>query len=166
MPTPKSADLRLVAFDLEDLAVVSAHLQDAVLQVADMAYLPKARRFAALLNRFDWAAAVASGATPADSIRRRHKPYVRRRTALRFERVTGAKLAGIDRGKPRGVLELLAIQFEETSPPAGRVTLVFAGGGAVRLEVECLEAEMQDLGAAWATRRKPAHADAGPESDG
>jgi hypothetical protein len=149
-------DLKLLALDAEDLAVISCHLQDAVLQVGDMAYLPHEHRFAAIANRFDWAAATgAGGGAPT---------LERRRTGLRFDRVLEAKLQGIDLKAKRQVLELLAIQFEESERPGGFITLVFAGGGAVRLRVECIEAEMRDLGAAWSTRRRPEHPDSGPAS--
>jgi hypothetical protein len=147
------ADLKLLALDAEDLAVISAHLQDAVLQVADIVYQRSERRFVAMANRFDWEAAVgAAGSKPSCE---------RRRAALRFERVLDAKLQGIDLKAKRQVLSLLAVQFQEKDAPSGFVTLVFAGGGAIRLEVECIEAELRDLGAAWAARRQPEHPDKG-----
>ncbi len=146
------SDLKLAALDADDLSVISAHAQDAVLQVGDMAYIPAEHRFAAIANRFDWAAATgAHGGAPS---------MERRRTALRFDRVLEAKLQGIDLKSKRQVLVLLAIQFEEVDPPGGFVTLIFAGGAAIRLKVECIEAEMRDLGAAWAARRCPEHPDA------
>lgn len=142
-------DLKLAALDAEDLAVISAHLQDAVLHVGDMIYRPAEHRFAAITNRFDWAAATgAHGGAPS---------LERRRTALRFDRVLEAKLQGIDLKSKRQVLSLLAIQFDETEPPGGYVTLFFAGGAAIRLKVECIEAEMRDLGAAWQARSLPEH---------
>lgn len=145
------SDLKLLALDADDLSVISAHVQDAILTVGDMAYRPAEHRFAAIANRFDWAAA-AGTETGAPALERR-------RTALRFDRVIDAKLQGIDLRAKRQALELLAIRFEETEPPGGFVTLVFAGGGAVRLTVECIEAEMRDLGAAWAALRRPEHPD-------
>jgi Protein of unknown function (DUF2948) len=156
-PDP-AADLKLVAFDAEDLAIVSAHLQDAVVRIADLAYLPREQRFAALLNRFDWVAANAAPGSGGNPV------YKRRRAALRFERVVGAKLQGIDLKAKRHVMSLLAIGFEAKAPddPAGHVTLVFAGGAAIRLQVECLEAEFRDLGAAWSAKRKPGHPDDSP----
>jgi hypothetical protein len=144
-------DLKLLALDQEDLSILSAHLQDAVLKVEDMAFLPRQRRFAAVLNRFDWVTAL----TPA---KRRARPQ-RRRTALRFERVERARLQGIDLKVKDRVLVLLAIGFEEGQAPGGTVTLNFAGGAAIRLDVECIEAEMRDLGARWATRSLPDHGD-------
>lgn len=142
-------ELKLIALDPEDLAVVSAHLQDAVVMVGDMAFLPRDRRFAALLNRFDWSATLAGG--------HRGRTNMRRRAALRLERVKSAKHMGIDLAAKAVALSLLAIRFEETVPPAGEVVLVFAGGGAIRLEVDCIEAELRDLGAAWRARAKPDH---------
>lgn len=144
--------LALIALDDADLAVVSAHLQDAVLKIEDMAYLPREKRFAALVNRFDWASVVAGDENSQPR---------RRQSALRFERVLGAQVSGIDLGAKREVLCLLAIQFAASGPddPQGEVTLVFAGGGAVKLKVECVEAELKDLGPVWAARAQPVHPD-------
>ncbi len=142
--------LKLIALDKDDLDVISAHLQDAVLKVGDMAYLPKEKRLALVLNRFDWEKAHGS---PNGKAANRE----RRQSALRFERVLGARLQNIRLEAKRDVLELLAIQFEATEEPAGRVTLVFAGGSAIQLEVECIEAELKDLGPAWRTRNQPSH---------
>lgn len=146
-------DLKLIALDEEDLGVISAHLQDAVLRIPDMTYLKGDKRFAAVVNRFDWTKAVmAGGGKPA---------LERRRSGLRFERVLGAQTAGIDVKDQKGVLSLLAIRFEPKDSPEGFVTLQFSGGGAIRLHVECIEAELADLGAAWSTKRQPKHADDG-----
>lgn len=146
--------LKLLALDDEDLAVISAHVQDAVLKVADLVNLPKERRFALGINRFIW--------EKADS---RRDNFERRRAALTFDRVLSVKTSRIRRDRPEAVLELLAINFEPTEAPAGHVTLVFAGGGAVRLEVECVEARLADLGTAWATRKKPSHDLAADKAD-
>jgi hypothetical protein len=143
------ADLKLMALDADDLSVISAHLQDAVVKVADLAYLPREKRFAALLNRFDWADAVKDGP---------HN-FARRRAALRFERVLSAQLSGIDLKNTGRVLNLLAIGFEPREAPEGDVTLVFADNGAIRLRVECVEAEMKDLGPAWEAKSMPRHPD-------
>jgi len=139
--------IRLAAIDTEDLAVVSACVQDAVLKVGDMVYLPRERRFAVAMNRFAWEN--ANG--------RRRRGYERRRAALTFDRVTSAKASRIDRTRPDAVLELLAVNFETTDPPAGLVTLIFAGGGAVQLAVEVIEVRLADLGPAWETEAKPNH---------
>ena len=139
--------LKLCAFDEEDLAVLSAHSQDAVLKVGDMIYLPQEGRFAVAMNRFIWEKA-------ADGKR---KAYERRRSVLSFDRVRTVRSSRIDRERPDAVLELLAVSFETADTPAGKVTLVFAGGGAVQLDVEVIEARLADLGAAWATSAKPEH---------
>ncbi len=139
--------LKLCAFDEEDLAVLSAHVQDAVLKVADLVWLPQEGRFAVAMNRFIWEKA-------ADGKR---KAFERRRSVLSFDRVLAARSSHIDRDRPEAVLELLAVSFETSDTPAGKVTLVFAGGGAVQLDVEVIEARLADLGAAWATSAKPEH---------
>lgn len=149
---PVSETLKLIALDAEDLAVLSAHMQDAVLLVGDMAFLPRERRFAAIANRFDWEAATRAEARGEAGAQLR-----RLRAALRFERVLSAKVSGIDLKNKRHTLSILALQFTETNAPAGIVTIVCAGGGAIRLEVECLEAELKDLGAIWAAKAKPTH---------
>ena len=147
--------LKLIAFDADDLNVVSAHLQDAIIRVGDMALLPREKRFAALLSRFDWAATLAADAG-RDAAGRE---MARHRSALRFERVLAARTAGIDLGNRSQVLVLLAISFASKGPddPAGTVTLTFAGSAAVQLDVECLEAELKDLGPGWKARARPAH---------
>jgi len=139
--------LKLLALDEEDLAVVSSHLQDAVVRVGDMAYLPSQKRFAAVLNRFDWESAAGEKA----------EDYRRRRTALRFDRVLSAKHKDLRPAAPERVLSLLAIHFEAGEAPGGRITLTFSGDVTIQLEVECVEAELRDLGPAWPTRHKPEH---------
>jgi hypothetical protein len=140
-------DLKLLALDTEDLEVISAHVQDAIVRVADMGYARGDRRFALLMNRFDW---------EADNARR--GKGVRKRTALHFDAVQSVVTNGFDPSSAEGVLELLAITFTPIDGPAGIIELSFAGGGTVRLGVECLEARMSDLGAAWAAAAKPSHA--------
>ena len=146
-------DLKLIALDAEDLNIVSAHLQDAVLKVADIAYLPREKRFAVLVNRFNWSSAMVESS--GDQAMTRH------RCALRVERVTAARTQGLDLAAKDQVLSLLAIQFEQLrdDDPAGHMTLIFAGGGAIQLAVECIEIELRDLGGAWATKSRPDHTD-------
>lgn len=136
--------LKLAALDAEDLSVLSAHLQDAVAKVVDMAFLDKEKRFAMLVNRFDWAAA------------ERGRP-MRRRAGVHFERVLGAQTRGFSLTDRDTVLNLLAVDFEETDKPSGTVTLFFSGDAAIRLKVECLEAEISDLGPGWSARAQPKH---------
>ena len=133
--------LKLVALDRDDLEVISAHLQDASVKVADVIWLPQERRLVLGLDRFDWLA--ANGAKPE---------FHRCRTGLRFERVFSCKCRGISPADKDAVLSLLAVDFVESDSPGGIVTLAFADGGALRLEVECLEAEIADLGPSWACK--------------
>lgn len=140
--------LKLDALDNDDLEVVSAHLQDAVVKIADIKWRPAEKRVVVALNRFDWEA--AHGTRPE---------FRRRLSALRFERVTACKCrncTNCEDGKTQ-LLNLLAVSFEPTDLPAGVVTLTFSGGAALRLEVECLEAELADLGPSWAAEARPVH---------
>lgn len=140
--------LKLVALDEEDLQIISAHLQDAVLKVADLDYRAREKRFLVAVNRFVWESAPGG---------KRQRSYERRRSALHFERVNAVKATGIDRQKKDEVLSLLAIRFTGKDSPAGFIDLVFAGGATVRLDVECIEAQFSDLGAAWETGSRPEH---------
>jgi hypothetical protein len=149
------ADLKLIAFDDEDLSIIGAHLQDAVIRVEDMAFIKADRRFAAVLNRFDWTLVVAQA---AKSKSRKPGQFVRRRAGVRIEHVTGAQVSGIDLLQKDQVLSLLTLTFEPSEAPQGTMLLTFAGGGRIRLEVDCIEAALTDLGAAWETPRKPEHA--------
>lgn len=142
----KAPEVTLAAEDAQDLDVISARLQDAVAPLKDFVYLPKKRRFAALLNRFKW-----------EDERRRAD--LRVRALLHFDGVLSVKSKGLKRGAPDAVVSLLAIRFTPWSgdDPAGMVELVFAGGGILKLEVECLDAELSDVGGEWAARGRPDH---------
>ncbi len=145
-------DMKLLALDADDLAILSAHLQDAVLRVGDIAFIKADRRFALVLNRFDWHAALSSQAAG------RAPELQRRRSGVRFEKVRAAQAQGLDPRAKDAALELLALVWEQTGEgPGGYIVLQFAGGGAIRLDVECIEVELRDLGAAWAARSKPTH---------
>lgn len=149
--SPSDGPLKLVALDNEDLTVVAAHLQDAVGVIGDLAYVPRDRRFVALLNRFDWTSVLTEGAGDGQ----------RRRAALRIERVLKAQVQGIDLSHKGEVVAVLTMQFEPEGDPAetpgGTLTLLLAGGGAIRLHVECVEVVVEDLGPVWAARASPQH---------
>lgn len=140
-------DLRLIALDAEDLDILSAHLQDAVLKVADVHWLAAEKRLVMTLNRFVWEAVEG----------RRQRTFERRRAALSFARVTAVRSHRLNREAPDTVIDLLAVRFTEKDAPSGVVELIFAGGGVIQVEVECLEAALADLGAAWATGKCPEH---------
>ncbi|MGI9520947.1 MAG: DUF2948 family protein [Hyphomicrobiaceae bacterium] len=144
-------DLKLIAMDVEDLGVVSAHLQDAILKVADLAYQPREKRLVALVNRFNWTGALRGSGKAAT--------LTRHRAALRVDRVRSARIQKLNLKDADQVLSLMTLQFEQAAPndPAGQLTLIFAGGSAIQLDVECIEIELRDLGGAWAARSQPKH---------
>ncbi|MEJ8574019.1 DUF2948 family protein [Microbaculum marinum] len=137
--------LKLFALDAEDLEVISAHLQDAVVRIADLRWLPDEQRFVIVVNRFDRSEPGKAGT------------YRRARTALHFERVQSVRRRAIRQDRADAVLNLLAVRFEETDAPAGTVELIFSAGGVIRLDVECLEARLSDLGPVWSTSSVPDH---------
>jgi DUF2948 family protein len=143
--------VKFVALDRDDLEVVSTHLQDALVKVADIMWRPQEKRLIVSLRRFDWLSAAAT------------RPALRRcHSALRFERVSSCKCRSVNPAGKDAVLNLLAVEFAETDPPAGVVTLIFSGGGVLRLEVECLEAELLDLGPSWPAAERPVHVEDAP----
>jgi hypothetical protein len=124
-------------------------LQDAVVKVSDVLWRPNESRVVVALNRFDWESAQSD-----------RPEYRRRRSALRFERVLSCKCRSVNPAGKDAVLNLLTVEFTETDSPSGIVNLIFSGGAAVRLEVECLEAELADLGPVWTAMKCPVHAEA------
>lgn len=141
------SELRLVAFDEEDLKVLSAHCQDAVLKAKDISFEPARKRLVIAMNRFVWEKKTGFF----------RRDYERRRAVLHFDGVTSIKTSGIDRARGEEVLELLAVRFTAGDPPSGTIELVFAGQAAIRLDVEYVEARLADLGAAWETGVRPQH---------
>ncbi|HML07774.1 MAG TPA: DUF2948 family protein [Xanthobacteraceae bacterium] len=145
-------ELKLVALDKDDIEVVSAHVQDGLVKIADISWQPRERRFVMALNRFDW-----MNAADARDARRGAPDYRRCRAVLRFERVLACKCRKLDQTNRDALLNLLAVEFAERDPPSGTITLTFSGGGLIRLEVECLEAELADLGEAYSAASCPDH---------
>jgi|SRR5919204_3353288 Protein of unknown function (DUF2948) len=145
--------VKFVALDRDDLEVISAHVQDALVKVADILWRPQEKRLVVALCRFDWLSAQA------------RPPELRRcRSVLRFDRVNSCKCRSVNPAGKDAILNLLAIEFQETDAPAGVVTLTFSGGGVLRLEVECLESELADLGPSWPTAARPIHLEDAPET--
>jgi Protein of unknown function (DUF2948) len=142
----KAPELTLAAEDIEDLEIISARLQDAVAPLKELVYLPRKRRFAALLNRFKW----EDGRKDAN---------LRVRSVLHFDGVLSARSKGLKRGAPDAVVSLLAIRFTPKGgeDPGGEIELVFSGGGAMKLTVECIDAGLTDVSGDWAARGRPTH---------
>ncbi|MBM3505821.1 MAG: DUF2948 family protein [Alphaproteobacteria bacterium] len=141
MKTPDQR-LRLLAEDTEDLTVLSTILQDAVVAVGDLAYERRARRFVAVFSRYRW--------------ERGERQRVRAGLTLRG--VLAAQLRGIDRRRPADALELLAIRSTDAAGGDAAILLEFAGGSSIRLTVECIDAELRDLGEPWGAAHHPRHA--------
>jgi len=147
------APLKLLARDAEDLSVLSVHLQDAELKVADLVFLPRERRFAFAVDRFDW------------ERRTLENKNCRRRTAVHFEGVTKVSSKGVPIDNKEAQLNLLALAFEAGEAPGGAVHMLIEGGASIKLEVECLEAAMKDLGPTWDCTCCPSHPEAEAETE-
>lgn len=143
-----SEKLKLRAEAAEDLRVIAAALQSAILLTADMSYQPRERRFAAMLNRFRWEA--GNGAERAAGGQRI-------RSALRIDFVDKVSASGFRPGFEGGILELLTIASEPREEPAAEVTLIFAGGAKLRLAVDCVDCTLDDIGEPWETSKRPDH---------
>ncbi|UPA24854.1 DUF2948 family protein [Shinella oryzae] len=139
--------LKLLALDTEDLAVVSAHLQDAVFKTDGLAYDARRHVFSVVVNRFVWEKAGGRG-----------KSFERRRAAIAFKRVNAVRSIGIDRKDKDAVLSLLAVNFTPNGEgPDGTLELVLSGSASIALDVECVEVQLADTGGAWETSLKPRH---------
>lgn len=137
--------LKLLAQDADDLAVVSAALQDAVAKIGDIRWDASARTLTLACNRFRW----ESGAKKGERIR----------SALQLGDVTGVQARKLRRDAKGAVVELLSVAFEPGEAPGGAVLLTFAGGGDLKVSVDCLDVILADVSDAWSTPRRPGHAD-------
>lgn len=135
--------LRLAAADAEDLEILSARLQDAAGKLKDFTWLPQKRRFAAMLNRLQWE---AGGKT-------------RVRAGLHFDGVLKVQSSKVKLGAGEAVVSLLAVTFKPNGgeDPGGAIEIVLAGGGTIRLTVECIDAELADITGPWAAIGIPDH---------
>lgn len=173
--------LKLRAHDVEDLATIAAVLQDALVPVADLAYLKPEKRFVMVATRFRWETAPdeadvaddADGAAetppPAGDARFEDAdaedladalPFERINCGICFDKVRAVRFRGLD---PRARDEMLNLLTVTAAP--GAITLVFAGGGEIRLEVGAVRCFLEDLGEAWPTRWRPRH-EAAPADPG
>ncbi len=141
--------LKLRAVTAEDLTIFSAVLQDAVAVLGDMTYLPRERRFALMVNRYLWER--ESNCADGGDV------CYRIRTGVHFDGVLRAAVQGLSLRARKKILELLSIDFRPEADGAGFITLVFAGGGAIQLHVECIDGWLADTGEPWRARCRPAH---------
>lgn len=137
--------LRLLAEDADDLQIISAALQDAIMRPVDIRWEKEARRLTVVLSRFCW----ECGGT-------------RVMAAMQFGDVQAVKSRRLPR-LPEAALELLALDFLPDEAPGGQVMMMFAGGGDLRIDVECLDAVLTDLSERWPARIAPTHLDGAPE---
>ncbi|WP_119303143.1 DUF2948 family protein [Dongia deserti] len=151
--------LKIIACDTEDLAIVSACLQDALIPLNEMRYLPQERRFIMVANRFRWERAAQDKQEPALSKDASFEgdddfgALQRTNAGICIDRVLAVRSRGIDRSKPNDFLSLLSVQLD-----GNKVSFLFAGGGTIQVEVEGLALYLSDLGKAWPTQWQPDHA--------
>lgn len=155
--------LKVIARDADDLAVVSACLQDSLIPLNEMRYLPQERRFIMVANRFRWERAVQGTPEPASgtdaSFESDEDFGSRQRTnaGVCIDRVLAVRSRGIDRSKPDDFLSLLSLELD-----GNKILLLFAGGGVIQIEVEGLALYLSDLGKAWPTQWQPDHVQDSP----
>ena len=130
----KEAPVNIGAFDADELQILSALVQDAVLPMSEISWGKTKRRFALLVNRFRW----------EDEGRTRHAPE-RVQSVIIVDHVLGVSSMGIDRGEQDTVLSLMSMTFEAGDDGTGHITLTLAGDGALRLRVEALEVGLRDV---------------------
>lgn len=141
--------LKLRARDADDLAVVAACLQDAVLPLAEMAFQPARKRFVMVASRFKW--------EDAEGERVEGRIYERVHSGIRFDGVRGVRVRGLEQGSRTRILSLLTVESGE-----GHIDLVFSGGGMIRLETDRILCHVEDIDEPWPTQWRPSH----PEADG
>jgi len=140
---PKSKALKLLAEDAEDLEVVAAALQDAVLKIGDISWEPKARRLTLAVNRYRW------GAEEPERVR----------AAVQVGSVLGVQARRLRRGASEAVVQLLTVTFEPGEAPGGRLVFRFAGDADLAAQVECIDLVLADVSEPWAARSEPRHED-------
>lgn len=149
----REAPLNLGAADLEDLAVVSTLVQDAVFPVTEMKWQASEHRFVLLLNRFRWEDEAAA--------RQRGRAFERVQSLLVIDSVLGVASQGVDRADPDMVYSLMSVTFEAGEDAAGQLLLTLAGDAAIRLNVETLDVSLRDVTRPYQapSRKVPDHPD-------
>jgi len=152
--------MRLKAEDLDDLKIVSTFVQDALVKVEEIAYVPGSRQFALILNRFCWENRPGGDVRFADVVagRATRAPHERVRSGLTFGGVLRARRQKLAQHAKEQVLALLSIAAIPGEDAAATIILTFAGEAQLRLDVECIDVRLEDLGDPWPVKRRPAHA--------
>ena len=143
----KASNLKLISKTEEDLKVISAHLQDAIVSISDIANLKKNRIFLIQLNRFMWE-------DVEQGVFRKNK---RIRTILKFDHVTKVASKNIDFNKKGEFLDFLAIESREMADKTIEMNLIFSGDSIIKVIAEVIEVTLDDQGDPWETKSKPKH---------
>ncbi len=143
----KVSSLKLLASSEEDLKVISAHLQDSIVSVSDIASLKKNRIFLMQLNRFMWED-VEKG------VFRKNK---RIRTILKFDNVIKVSSKNIIQKNNSRFLDFLTIESNLLSDKSYEIKLIFSGDCVIKLNVEVIDVTLDDQGSPWESKTKPKH---------
>ena len=143
----KPKNLKLIARTEEDLRVVSAHLQDSIANVSDIANLKKNKIFIMQLNRFMWEDA-------EKGVFRKNK---RIRTVLKFDNILKVYSKNINQVKKENFLDFLAIESSQMPDNNYEMKITFAGDSVIKIISEIIEVTLDDQGEAWNTKNKPKH---------
>ena len=143
----KPKNLKLIARTVEDLRVVSAYLQDAIVNINDIANLKKNKILLLQLNRFMWED-IEKG------LLRKNK---RIRTILKFENVIKVKSRNINLARKDKFLDFLTIETNQMTDNNYEMKILFAGDSIVKVTAEVIEVTLDDQGEAWDTKNKPKH---------
>ena len=139
--------LKLNATSEEDLKVISAHLQDSITQVKNIAHLKKNRIFLIQFNRFMWED-IEKG------VFRRNKRVL---SVLKFENVTNVYSKNLNQKNIDRFLDFLAIETKILSDKNYEIKLNFAGNILIKLSAEVIECFLEDISNPWETKNKPKH---------
>ena len=139
-------NLKLIGENKEDLSVISAYVQDSIVNVGDIVFLKKNRIFLMLINRFMW-----------EKVEEKAKQNKRIRCAIKFEGILKVKSKKINQKNKNKRLECLAIKSNQLLGKNYEINFFFAGGAAITLITETIEVAMHDLGAPWNVKHAPEH---------
>jgi hypothetical protein len=140
-------NLKLLATSDEDLRVVAAHLQDAIVSIQDIASLKKSRIFLIQLNRFMWED-VEKG------VFRKNK---RIRTILKVENVISVLSKRINKKKEKNFLDFLTIESNLLADKSYEIQLIFSGDAVIKIKTEVIDVTLDDQGYPWESKTQPKH---------
>ena len=145
----KTSNLKLIAKTVDDLKVISAHLQDSIVLSSEIAHVKKNRIFLMQLNRFMWED-VEKG------VFRRNK---RIRTILKIENVLSVISKNINQKKKDFFLDFLTIETKQMTDKTYEMNLIFSGNSIIKINAEVIEVFLDDQGLPWDSKNKPTHVD-------